>query len=110
VIDYDAANKKSGMQGENVSLLSPEEKAVCLKNIQEGLAALEQAISIKPDYFDAMEYQNLLLREQAKFELDEKAKAELLTKADVIAQKSLVLRLKAQEEEAKKPKKIATAK
>jgi len=110
VIDYDAANKKSGLQGENVSLLSPEEKAVCLKNIQEGLAALEQAISIKPDYFDAMEYQNLLLREQAKFELDEKAKAELLTKADVIAQKSLVLRLKAQEEEAKKPKKIATAK
>ena len=57
-----------------------------------------------------MEYQNLLLREKAKFETDEKAKAELLTKADVIAQKSLVLRLKAQEEEAKKPKKIATAK
>jgi len=110
VIDYDAANQKSGLQGENVSLLSSEEKAACLKDIQEGLTALEQAISIKADYFDAMEYQNLLLREQAKFEADEKAKAELLKKADVIAQKSLVLRLKAQEEEAKKPKKIATAK
>jgi tetratricopeptide (TPR) repeat protein len=110
VIDYDAVNKKSGLQGENVSLLSSDEKAACLKDVQEGLTALEQAIAIKADYFDAMEYQNLLLREQAKFEADAKAKAELLKKADVIAQKSLVLRLKAQEEEAKKPKKIVTNK
>jgi tetratricopeptide (TPR) repeat protein len=110
VIDYDAVSKKSGLQGENVSLLSAEEKAACLKNVQEGLTALDQAIVIKPDYFYAMEYQNLLLREQAKFESNEKAKAELLKKADVIAQKSLVLHLKANEEGAKKPKKMATAK
>jgi tetratricopeptide (TPR) repeat protein len=110
VIDYDKANRQSGLQGENVALLSAEEKAACQKDIQEGLTALEQAISIKADYFDAMEYQNLLLRERAKFESDATTKADLLKQADVIAQKSLSLRLKAQEEEAKKPKKIVTAK
>ena len=108
VIDFDAANEMSGLQGENVSILTPEEKEACLKDIQEGLTVIEQAINIKPDYFDAMEYQNLLLREQAKFESDEEAKAELLRQADIIAQKSLSLRLKAQAEEAANPRKLST--
>jgi tetratricopeptide (TPR) repeat protein len=110
VIDYDEVNKKSGLQGENVALLSAEEKATCQKDIQEGLSALEQAIKIRADYFDAMEYQNLLLRERAKFETDAATKADLLKQADIIANKSLVLRLKAQAEEAAKPKTIATKK
>ncbi len=41
------------------------------------MTALDQALKIRPDYFDAMEYQNLLWREKAKFEKDEKAKHEL---------------------------------
>jgi tetratricopeptide (TPR) repeat protein len=107
VIDFDETLKKSGLQGENVSLLSEEEKATARKNIEEGLTALEQAIKIRADYFDAMEYQNLLLRERAKFESDEKAKAEMLRQADMIAQKSLSLRLVALQKEAAKPKKTA---
>jgi tetratricopeptide (TPR) repeat protein len=110
VIDFDQSLKKSGLQGENVTLLSEEEKSACLKDIEEGLTALDQAIKIRPDYFDAMEYQNLLLRERAKFESDQKAKSDLLRQADLIAQKSLSLRLKALEEEAKKPKKMAATK
>jgi tetratricopeptide (TPR) repeat protein len=106
VIDFDDSLKKTGLQGENVEFLNSEEKAVTLANIQEGLTALDQALKIRPDYFDAMEYQNLLWREKAKFEKDEKVKNELLRQADMVAQKALALRLRAQEEEAKKPKKL----
>ncbi len=108
VIDFDDSLKKTGLQGENVQFLSPEEKAHTVADIDEGLKALDKALQIRPDYFDAMEYQNLLWREKAKFEKDEKAKNELIRQADLVAQKALALRLKAQEEEAKKPKKLAT--
>jgi len=71
---------------------------------------LERALEIRKDYFDAMEYKNLLWREKAKFEKDEKAKNELIRQADLVAQTALQLKLKAQEEEAKKPRKLAAAK
>jgi len=106
VINFDDSLKKSGLQGENVEFLNSEEKADTLADIQEGLTALDQALKIRPNYFDAMEYQNLLWREKAKFEKDEKIKNELLRQADMVAQKALALRLKAQEEDAKKPKKL----
>jgi tetratricopeptide (TPR) repeat protein len=108
VIDFDDSLRNTGLQGEQVAYLSPEEKESTLKKIEEGLGALNQALNIRADYFDAMEYQNLLWREKAKFEKDAKAKAELLQQADQVAQRSLILRLKAQEEEAKKPKKMAS--
>jgi tetratricopeptide (TPR) repeat protein len=108
VIDFDDSLKRTGLQGENVEFLSPEEKADTQADIQEGLDALDKALQIRPDYFDAMEYQNLLWREKAKFVKDEKEKAELIRNADMVAQKALALRLKAQEEEAKKPRKLAT--
>ncbi len=107
VIDFDDSLKKTGLQGENVQFLSAEEKAHAVADIDEGLKALDKALQIRPDYFDAMEYQNLLWREKAKFEKDEKAKNELIRQADLVAQKALQMRLKAQEEEAKKPKKLA---
>jgi tetratricopeptide (TPR) repeat protein len=110
VIDYDDSIKKTGLQGEQVEFLKPEEKAEVQSHVDEGLQALDQALKLRPDYFDAMEYQNLLWREKAKFESDAKAKAELVRQADMIAQKSLALRLKAQEEEAKRPKKLAVSK
>ncbi len=106
VINFDDSLKKTGLQGENVEFLNAEEKTHTLNDIDEGLQVLDKAIQIRPDYFDAMEYQNLLWREKAKFEKDDKAKNELIRKADMVAQKSLALRLKAQEEEAKKPKKL----
>ncbi len=45
-----------------------------------------------------MEYQNLLWREKAKLEKDEQAKADLIHKADEVAQKALAIRLKEREE------------
>ncbi len=110
VINFDQSLQRTGLQGENVEFLKPEEKDATLALINEGLQALEKALEIRKDYFDAMEYQNLLWREKAKFEKDEKAKNELIRQADMVAQNALKLRLKAQEEEAKKPRKLATGK
>jgi tetratricopeptide (TPR) repeat protein len=110
VMDYDDSVKKTGLQGENVEFLTAEEKDHTLKDIDEGLAAIDNALKIRPDYFDAMDYQNLLWREKAKFEKDKTKKAEITRQADLVAQKALAMRLKAQEEEAKKPKKLAPGK
>ena len=110
VIDYDDSLRKTGLQGESVEFLTAEDREVTLKNIQEGLDVLDKALQIRPDYFDAMEYQNLLWREKAKFEKDVKVKAGLIQQADLVAQKALMMRLKAQEEEAKKPKKLGVSK
>jgi len=110
VIDFDDVFEKTGVQGENVEYMSPEEKTQALAMIEEGLTSLDKAIEIRSNYFDAMEYQNLLWREKAKFEKDEAAKAELIRKADLVSQKALALRLKAQEEEAKKPRKLGVSK
>jgi tetratricopeptide (TPR) repeat protein len=107
VIDFDDSFERTGIQGENVAYMSPEEKAETLANVDEALTCLTKALEIRPDYFDAMEYQNLLWREKAKFEEDEAVKAELIREADKVSLKALELRLKAQEEAAKKPRKLA---
>jgi tetratricopeptide (TPR) repeat protein len=110
VIDYDDSVSKTGLQGENVEFLTNEDKEHTLIDVDEGLKVIDQALSIRPDYFDAMEYQNLLWREKAKFEKDKVKRADLIRQADLVAQKALAMRLKAQEEEAKKPKKMAPGK
>ncbi len=101
VIDFDDVFEKTGVQGENVEYMKPDEKTRALQDIEEGLASLDKALAIRPAYFDAMEYQNLLLREKAKFEKDETARTELIRRADLMAQRALGLRLKAQEEAGK---------
>jgi tetratricopeptide (TPR) repeat protein len=106
VMDFDDSLEKTGVQGENVGFMTPAEKARTQSDIEEGLTCLKKAVEIKPDYADAMEYQNLLWREKAKFEKDEKVKSELLRQADQIAQKALALELEAKEREAKAPKKL----
>jgi len=110
VMDFDDSLEKTGVQGENVDYMNPDEKAKTQAYIDEGLTCLNKALEIRPTYFDAMEYQNLLWREKAKFEKDEKAKAELIRQADLVSQKALALRLKAQQEEAGKPKKLGLGK
>ncbi len=106
VMDFDDSLDKTGVQGEMVDMMTPDEKAKTQANIDEGLTCLAKALEYRPAYFDAMQYQNLLWREKAKFEKDPKAKAELDLQADKVYQKAIQLKLKAQEEEAKKPKKM----
>jgi tetratricopeptide (TPR) repeat protein len=105
VMAYDDVAEKTGLQGENVEFMSPEDQKASSAKIDEGLGYISKAVEAKANYFDAMEYQNLLWREKAKFEKDETAKAELIRKADEVAIKALELKRKAQEADAKKPKK-----
>jgi tetratricopeptide (TPR) repeat protein len=105
VVDFDLAYEKTGVEGENIEYMSPEEKASTKAAIEEGLTCLDKAIQIQPDYTDAMEYQNYLWREKAKFESDPKVKADLIQKADTLSLKVVKLKLKAKEDAAKHPKK-----
>jgi tetratricopeptide (TPR) repeat protein len=106
VLDFDIVNKQTGTLGENVEVLKEEDKAKIQKDIDEGLAHLGKSIEMRPDYFDAMMYQNLLWREKAKMEKDEAAKNELIHQADIAYNKSIQLKLKAEAEEAAKHKKL----
>jgi tetratricopeptide (TPR) repeat protein len=104
VMDYDEIFEKTGIQGKNVKDLTDEEKDRLRKQIEEGLGYIANAIKRREDYHEAMEYQNLLWREKAKLETDEKARAEIIRQADMVNMESLKLRRKAQEAAAKKPK------
>jgi tetratricopeptide (TPR) repeat protein len=70
--------------------------------IDQALAGMEEALRIKPDYFEAMVYYNLLYREKGKLQTDEAKKAEYTAKANEWVDKAKALRKKIQEEEKKK--------
>lgn len=59
--------------------------------IRRGLAALERAESLRADYFEALTYRNLLLREQAKLESDPAVQQKLLAEADAVRQRALAI-------------------
>jgi len=65
--------------------------------VDEGMKNLDKALELKPDYFEAMFYVNLLYREIAKLENDPAKKAELAAKADEWQKKGLEFRKQAQE-------------
>jgi tetratricopeptide (TPR) repeat protein len=110
VMDYDYVSERTGLQGENVEFMTEEEQEEAKARIAEAITYVDNAISNRPNYFDAMEYKNLLLREKAKFEKDEKLRAEIIREADMVALESLELRLRAQAEDAKRPKKLGVSK
>ena len=104
VMNYDAIIEQTGVQGEKVKDLSDEEITGLNGRIEEGLNYIGQALKTKPDYHEAMDYQNLLWREKAKLESDDTAKADLIRQADMVFLESQKIRRKAQEEAAKRPK------
>jgi tetratricopeptide (TPR) repeat protein len=71
--------------------------------IDRGMEALNKALEIRPDYFEALTYVNLLYREKAKLETDPVKQQEYLAKADEYRNQALELRRKAQTETASKP-------
>lgn len=62
--------------------------------VDAGLAALDKALKLKPDSFDALTYVNLLYREKAKMEPDPAKQADLVATADKYRQQALDLRKK----------------
>lgn len=67
------------------------------KIVDDGMAALNKAVEMKPDYFEAISYINLLYREKAKLETDPVKKQEYTDLANKYLQQALALRKAAQE-------------
>ncbi|MGH9459399.1 MAG: hypothetical protein ACRD2J_17325 [Thermoanaerobaculia bacterium] len=60
----------------------PADPQAALQLIERGKDALERAIQLREDYFDALVYLNLLLREQVKLTPDPEEQQVLLARAD----------------------------
>ncbi len=60
--------------------------------IAEGMTALERAVEIQPDHFDALIYINLLYREKAIYAANEVERARFTAQADAYRTRALALR------------------
>ena len=85
---------------EKVAKNPPADPAEKLAIIEKGKTALQKAIQLKPDYFEAVVYLNLLYRQQAVTEKDPVKQQQLMAEAD---------RIRAQAVEINKKKKAAAA-
>jgi tetratricopeptide (TPR) repeat protein len=96
---YGTARVNAGMKPEDPGPLKDKKvreelKAKWTPVIDAGLAALDKALQINPDYDDAMAYENLLIREKADL-ADSKEEAEKMVKiADDWVQKALATKKK----------------
>lgn len=105
---FDNVHERTGVLGEKVENMEHEGKLQILSTIEEGLSHLEEAIKIRPDYYDAMMYENLLWRELGKLVDDETYKQEVIRRADTAYAKAVELKLKAEIEAAAKRKQIGS--
>jgi predicted Zn-dependent protease len=74
----------------NVQLKDAEKRA----SVEKGLAAVDKALQIRPDYLEAMVYKGLLLRTQAPLEKDRAKQEALLKEANLLHDKAEDLRKK----------------
>jgi len=65
-----------------------------LKYVQDGLKAVDEAIRLKPDYFEALTYKNLLLRVQARIVKNPAEQQRLLAEAKEYEARALEVRNK----------------
>jgi tetratricopeptide (TPR) repeat protein len=68
--------------------LTPAQKA---DHVQKGLAAVNEAIQLNPNYVDALVYKGLLLRLEANMEKDPKKQADLMKEAVALHDKAEAL-------------------
>jgi len=105
---YGTARVNAGMKPEDPGPLKDKKvreelKAKWAPVIDGGLAALDKALQINPEYDDAMAYENLLIREKADL-ADTKEEAEKMTKtADDWVQKALATKKMKAEKKNKGP-------
>jgi len=85
-----------GVQAWDRSYHYPDiDPAIRTKIVSDGMEALQKALQIKADNFDALTYMNLLYREKAKLETDDAKKQEAIANADKYREQALELRKKA---------------
>jgi tetratricopeptide (TPR) repeat protein len=71
------------------SLMEPTKRQALL---DEGMAALERAVEIQPDHFDALIYINLIYRQKAIYAVKESERAAFEAQANVYRTRALALR------------------
>lgn len=74
---------------EKVAKNPPADPAEKIAIIEKGKAALNRAITIKPDYFESIVYLNLLYRQQALAETDPIKQQELVKQADALKNRAV---------------------
>jgi len=65
-----------------------------LKYTLAGIAAEDKALALNSEYFEALSYKNILLRQQALYERDPAVQKRLITEADVLRERALELQKK----------------
>lgn len=70
------------------------------KLVDLGLASMDQALKLRPEYFEAMVYYNLLYRQKADVTVDEAKKQEYFALANQWRDKAVELRKKTQAQQA----------
>ena len=76
---------------EKVAKNPPADMAERMSIIEKGKRALERAIAIKPDYFEAMVYLSLLYRQQAPIETDPVKQQQLVAEANRIRDQAIAI-------------------
>jgi TonB family protein len=61
------------------------------KYVMSGIAATDRALSLKPDFVEALTYKNLLLRLRANLETDPVLKQQLIAEADTLRNRAIEL-------------------
>jgi len=100
-IDWQVAHDLTGNNGENVENLEEEKRAEVTAMVDDGVAMLQKALELNPEYADAMQFLNLLYRERSYLSADEEEKRKWENEAFKLALQALELQRK-QEEEAEK--------
>jgi tetratricopeptide (TPR) repeat protein len=80
-------------------------KDVAKKYVMRGLEVEDKALAINPDYYEALAFKNILLRQQALYEKDPAVQKKLISQADDIKAKAVELQKKQNAEAASASKK-----
>lgn len=76
---------------EKVAKNPPADMAERMSIIERGKAALQKAIALRPEYFEAMVYLQLLYRQQAPIETDPVKQQQLLAEANRIRDEAIAI-------------------
>jgi tetratricopeptide (TPR) repeat protein len=60
--------------------------------LAKGLEAVDRALALRPDYFEALIYKNLILRQQARLEAHPETQRLLLEQADALQRRAIAVR------------------
>jgi tetratricopeptide (TPR) repeat protein len=60
--------------------------------LTKGLEAVDKALELRPDHFEALTYKNLILRQQARFEADPDTQRLLIEQADAFQRQAIAVR------------------